>query len=292
MAQAYTPGLQVSPVHRYRARRVLPIQGDVLVQLGQSVQARQSIARADLPGDVIPINLANQLSLPVGDVPGAMLKHEGDHFERGEVIARTKGIFGFFKSEYAAQSAGMIESISSVTGQLLLRGPSQPVEVTAFVDGKVTEVLPGEGCFVEAEVSLVQGIFGIGGEAHGPIRMACQSPDEEFTPDRITPEMQGAVLIGGARMPGATVRRAIEVGAAAIVSGGMDDADLREILGYDLGVAITGSERIGLTVIVTEGFGDISMARRTFELLRSREVPRRRSMGRRRFEPACCGRRL
>ena len=55
-----------------------------------------------------------------------------------------------------------------------------------------------------------------------------------------------------------------------MVSGGIDDADLKEILGYDLGVAITGTERIGLTVIITEGFGDIAMARRTYELLKER----------------------
>ena len=50
-----------------------------------------------------------------------------------------------------------------------------------------------------------------------------------------------------------------------------DDSDLKEILGYDLGVAITGTERIGLTLIVTEGFGDIAMAERTFDLLNKRE---------------------
>ena len=34
-----------------------------------------------------------------------------------------------------------------------------------------------------------------------------------------------------------------------------------------LGLAITGTEDIGLTVIVTEGFGEIAMARKTFDLL-------------------------
>jgi hypothetical protein len=79
------------------------------------------------------------------------------------------------------------------------------------------------------------------------------------------------VLIGGARIHGDAVRAAIARGAAAIVAGGIDDADLKAILGYDLGVAITGSETIGLTVIITEGFGDVAMASRTFDLLRSRE---------------------
>lgn len=270
MAHAYTPGLQVTPRTRYRTRRVLPLEGDVLVQAGQSVAARDVVARADLPGDVTPLNLANLLSLPPGDVPRAMLKQPGERVEVGDVLARTAGIFGFFKSEYTAKSAGAIESVSPVTGQVLLRGAPIPVEVRAYVTGHVVEVMPEEGCVVEAEVSLVQGIFGIGGEAFGPIRMACQDPAEEFGPERLQPDMRGAIVVGGARMTGATVRRGIEFGVAALVSGGIDDSDLKDVLGYDLGVAITGTETIGLTVIITEGFGEIAMARRTYDLFASR----------------------
>ena len=54
-----------------------------------------------------------------------------------------------------------------------------------------------------------------------------------------------------------------------IVVGGIIDKDLIEFLGYDIGVAITGHENISLTLVITEGFGTIAMARRTFELLRS-----------------------
>ncbi|HEX9742703.1 MAG TPA: hypothetical protein VGA17_07920, partial [Nitrospiraceae bacterium] len=52
-----------------------------------------------------------------------------------------------------------------------------------------------------------------------------------------------------------------------LVVGGIDDKDLRALLGYDLGVAITGTEKIGLTLILTEGFGTIPMAAKTFSLL-------------------------
>lgn len=67
------------------------------------------------------------------------------------------------------------------------------------------------------------------------------------------------------------IRKARNVGASAVVSGGIDDQDLKTFLGYDLGVAITGSEQAGLTLIITEGFGEIAMAERSFSLLASRE---------------------
>jgi len=63
------------------------------------------------------------------------------------------------------------------------------------------------------------------------------------------------------------MRRARELGVASLVIGGIHDKDLRELLGYDLGVAITGTEQVGFTLVITEGFGTIPMATKTFELL-------------------------
>lgn len=271
MAHAYTPGLIVSRRTRHRARRLLPIAGEVLVKVGDQVEAQQVVAQTFMPGDITPINLSNILSLPPSDVPECMLKQEGDQIEVGDVLARTKGIFGLFKNEYKSKVAGKLESVSRTTGQLIIRGEPHPVQVKAYLPGNVIEVIPEQGVVIEADVSYIQGIFGIGGEAYGRIAIACGRHDEELDTALITPEMKDAVIVGGARMTGAAVRRAIEVGASAVVSGGMDDQDLREILGYDLGVAITGSENIGITLIITEGFGEIAMAEHTFRLLSARQ---------------------
>ena len=219
----------------------------------------------------MPLNLANLLSLSPADVPGCMLKKEGDRVAVGEPLARTKGIFGKFRVEYASKVAGTIESISSVTGQVILRGEPQPLQVEAFLAGTVVEVIPEEGCAIEAEVTLVQGIFGIGGETFGPIRLACKSYEQELTGDLILPDMKGCVVIGGARIDMDAIQKARQAGVAAIVTGGLDDKDLEALLGYNLGVAITGSEHVGLTLIITEGFGEIAMAERTFKLLGSRQ---------------------
>ncbi|MCZ6850753.1 MAG: hypothetical protein O7F17_03855 [Planctomycetota bacterium] len=270
MATAYTPGLTVTNRITHRCRRVLPIPGDVLVGVGDTVNARDVVAQTLMPGDITPMNIANMLALPPADVPECMLKSKGDRLEIGEPLARTKGIFGLFKKACKSKVAGTVESISRVTGQVMIRGEPEPVQVQAYVTGNVIEVIANEGCVIEAEVSFVQGIFGIGGEVYGRIVAACSSHDQELTADLIKPEMKDCIIIGGARMTDQAIRRARDVGAAAVVSGGIDDEDLRDFLGYDLGVAITGSEDLGLTIIVTEGFGEIAMAERTFELLGSR----------------------
>jgi hypothetical protein len=269
MAKAFTPGLTVSARAVYRARRILPIEGEVTVKAGDRVSADTVVAQTFMEGDVFPMKVASALGAQPKDLPGLMLSNVGDTVRKNEPIARSKGIFGMMRTEAKSSADGVIESVSDSTGMVIVRGPRIPIEVRAYVAGTVVEVLPGEGAVVENTVALVQGIFGIGGEVHGPVAMAGAAPDDELDADDITPAMRGCVVVGGARMTAAAIRKAKDVGAAAIVSGGIDDQDLRDFLGHDIGVAVTGSERMGITLIVTEGFGSIAMAARTFALLAS-----------------------
>ena len=196
MATAYTPGLTVTSRTTHRVRRLLPIRGEVQVKIGDTVNALDIVAETHMPGEVTPMNVANILSLPPADVPECMLKKEGDRIEPVDGIARTKGIFGLFKNTCQAKVAGTLESISSVTGQIMIRGEPEPVQVRAYLNGKVVEVLPNEGVDIEADVTFIQGIFGIGGEAYGRIVMACDIHDQELTAELIKPVMKDCVVVG------------------------------------------------------------------------------------------------
>jgi hypothetical protein len=267
VAHAYTPGLRVTPYAVLRRERRLPLKGRVLVQKGERVRPDTVIARSELPGDVQTVNLAARLGLDPSRVGKALLKPVGSMVQRGEVLGMTRSLFGLMSQKAEAPCDGTIESVSSITGQLILREAPIPVEVTAYVQGTVVEVLPDEGVIVEAHGAFVQGIFGLGGETSGPIAVAVRGPDEELTVDQLKPEHRGAVVVGGAYIRYETLMHARSLGVAALVVGGFDDGDLRRLLGYDLGVAVTGSEDLGFTLVLTEGFGRIRMADRVWQLL-------------------------
>ena len=74
---------------------------------------------------------------------------------------------------------------------------------------------------------------------------------------------------GGRYVTNDFLGRAIQAGVRGVVAGGLDDRALRDFLGYDLGVAITGQEEKGITVLLTEGFGHMPIADRTFRLLKA-----------------------
>jgi hypothetical protein len=271
MAHAYTPGLRVAEVTLLRKERRLPIQGEVLVQVGDTVTSDTVVAQTHLPGHVQLINVASKLGLPPEDLPTVMKKAAGDPIARGDAIAETQGFFGLFRSKVEAPCDGTLESVSTVTGQIILREPPTPIQIDAYIDGKVVEVFEGEGVAVEAVGTFIQGIFGVGGERTGEIKMVVETPDTPLEAAHLDESMRGKIVIGGSHVTWDGLQKALSVGAAGVVVGGFDDPDLRKLLGKDLGVAITGHEDIATTLVLTEGFGEIGMAHGTFDLLKSRE---------------------
>jgi len=268
MASAYVPGLKVADRMQVRRLRRLPIPGEVLVQQGQTVKPEDVVARAMLPGNPQTINVAHAMGVDAGGVPAVMLKKVGDEVAVGDLLAQSRGLFGLGKKELKSPVAGRIELISNVTGQVTLREPPIPIEVSAYLSGRVAEILPREGAVIETVGAMIQGIFGVGGERRGEIAIVATGPDQVLDAPALSGPLTGKVVVGGALVTAAALRRAAEAGVAAIVVGGIIDTDLIALIGHDLGVAITGQENIPFTLILTEGFGAIPMADRTWNLLR------------------------
>ena len=268
MAHAYTPGLKVLQEAKVVKERRLPLKGDVIVKEGQQISPEDVVATTDLPGNVRMVNVANLLNIDAQDIQDVMLLKEGDSVQENGLLAETKGVFGMFKSQANSPVEGTIEAISDVTGQVTLREAPTPVEIDAYVSGVVKEVLPGEGVTVETDAVFIQGIFGIGGENRGNLKVVVESREDELTADMITADHAGNILVGGAFISLEAYKKALSVNVAGVVVGGFNYHDLEDILGYTLGVAITGSENLATSLIITEGYGNIRMGVRTFDLLR------------------------
>lgn len=249
--------------------RRLPLPGEILVSKGEKIAGEKVVARTNLPGNVQTLNVAGLLGNLADEVEEAMLKKVGEKIKKDEIIAQTKGLFGLFKSTVKSPINGEIESISKITGQVILREPPIPVEVIAYIDGEVIEIFKKEGVKLRTTGSFIQGIFGIGGETIGDLAVAVDNPDHVLTEKDLNDSFKDKVIIGGSMITYEALERARKIGIKGIVVGGIEDQDLKKFMGYDIGVAITGSEQVGLTLIATEGFGRLKMAQRTFKLLTS-----------------------
>ena len=271
VAHAYTPGLKIKSIEQVRKERVLPIEGTVLVEVGDEVDFNSTLARTEIPGNAEILNVTEILGVDPGDVFDYSLKKKGDAFEEGELLAKNVAFWGLVKKFVYAPFSGTIESLSGLTGQIIVRQHNVPLEINAYIKGKVVEVLPKKGAIIETKAAFIQGIFGFGGENHGKIAVVVESPEELLTEEKVGPEHKGKVIVGGSGVTSEAYQRALEVGVKGIVVGGLDVEDLIEILGEDIGVAITGEENIDITVIATEGFGALPISERTFNLLKNME---------------------
>jgi biotin carboxyl carrier protein len=271
MAQAYSAGLTVTDNITLRKDRILPLKGEVKAKKGDRVKAEDVVAITLLPGKVVPVNLANKLGTTPQQVSNFLKVKAGEKITKGQILAESNGFFGFFKSRVAAPCDGEIESISTHTGQMLLREPRIPVEVKAFIDGLVVDVVPDEGVVIENKSAYIQGIFGLGGETTGEIKVLVNKPNEKISASKIDASCKDKLVVCGSMVDLETIKKGQEIGVKGLIAGGIDDQDIKTLLGYDIGVAITGHENIGLTIVVTEGFGEIDMARQTFELLQKFE---------------------
>ena len=271
MGDAYTPGLTVTRSTIVKKTRRLPLPGTVAVKVGDAVTADQVIASTDLPGKVSLLNIANALGVMADEVAPRLLIKIGGKLEKGKPFARKSSFFGLFTNEAVSTIDGTLESISDITGMAVLREPPVPVQVKAYVNGRVVEVIPNEGVVIESRAALVQGIFGLAGERNATLLKVAKAPDQKLDAADILPAHEGKIIIGGGQVTLAALRRAIELRVAGVVCGGFAYQDVKELLGYDVGVAVTGTEELATTLVVTEGFGDIAMARATYELLTSLE---------------------
>lgn len=193
---------------------------------------------------------------------------EGDLVYEGQVLAAALNI-SIMDYVYAPM-AGVIERICPKTGTITIVRPVKPTRVLAHMAGQVTGVLPDEGAVIEAVGSYLEGVFGIGGEKHGELVAATDGPSETLGEAGITRDHKDKVLVAGSLVTLEAIQKARSLGVRGVISGGIDNIDLVQVLGREINVGITGQEGTDFTAIVTDAFGRMSMNDRVWELLCSR----------------------
>lgn len=270
----------VVPNAMARIERRLPFPGEVLVRQGSRVEPEDIVAQTLKPEPPQIINVARSLGIPPGQVYRAMRREVHNKVEAGQVLARATGIVG---RSCLAPVTGMIADIDSETGYVTIAPDPIEYALQATVRGIVMEVIPYEGVVIEAPSSQVYGAFGVGEDRSGVLRLLATDPGDVVRPEQIDARSAYAILICGAGISAAALRRAVQEQVRGIIVGGIDEADLRDFLGWpDLrgwqvgqhswqwpDPAVAGDPK--LTILVTEGFGARPMNAATFDLLSAQD---------------------
>lgn len=300
------PGIPwVIPVARLIGVRPDELEACVLVKVGDKVQQKQVIARATEKGiygrkeyeapidgiveDIsyssgritireefgkeeppLSFDAAFELRCKPKDLPQYMLKKVGDEVKRGQIIAKKGDQAAYTTTTALAPISGVISEINAETGFVTIARPFKEVTVNAYITGTVTEVIKDRGVVVETPAALINGVFGVGGERHGELRVLAEDHTQPLTEDMITEDLAGKVIVGGSFATNEAIAKALQCGVKGIITATASYLNLVKSLGVKLGVGITGQEDIDMTLILMEGFGtNLNMRPEVFAALKA-----------------------
>jgi hypothetical protein len=223
--------------------------------------------KSAMPVAIVPV--AKQLDVWPSSLRMYMRYREGDEVKQGAVLADSPSVSGVDYS-YSPIS-GIIEKIDTRTGYVTIVRPARPTLVDAYLTGRVQSVTSEFGAIVSCTAAHIQGVFGVGFENYGYLRVIASDAGQVVDAGDLDGELRDQVLVAGSKVTLDAVRKAAAGGARGFIAGGMDHLDLVGFVGAEIGVGITGQEDVPLTIVLTEGFGAMRMADWTFDLLREHE---------------------
>ncbi len=143
--------------------------------------------------------------------------------------------------------------------------PDQPIAelpdgapVLAGLGGRVVEVSPGGGIYLEGVASVLTGLLGIGSSVAGPLTFLPRGESAAVLP--IPP---GGIIVYPQRLSLTLLQRAAAGGAAGIVAASAPALELEAFARADLTAAldglVPGIEHFPLPLLLTEGVIDVAM---------------------------------
>ena len=213
MAAIFTPGLKVSEHTIVVKDRRLPLKGEVLVRRGPGGSGRRhgGSHRACRARSTRSTWRTSWASTPGGSARSCA-RRPVTRFRQGEVVAETARVLrdvqvqrGSSRSPAPSRASRRSPARSST------RPHPVPVEIDAYIPGKVVEVIEGEGCVVQARRHPGAGHLRVGWRGQGRARRG-RHRTHPSARGRVSPEakpsIKGKIVIGGRlRHPRCAVQR-------------------------------------------------------------------------------------
>ena len=214
----------------------------------------------------VEMNLTEETGYERRDLRKALKRQQGDFVEKGQTIVYSLRSTGM--KLVRAPIAGVITTLDSNTGEMVIERKQELTPVHAGLHGKVKELsdtevkLSGDGHYFE-------GMVGLGKLTWGELAVPARSVDFEMTPAMMRENLKDKIVVAGAYTSFDVLERAKEVGVAAIVVAGADHIDISRLIGSDFSVGSTGEENTPFSIILMNGFGKQKLDSELLEQLKS-----------------------
>ena len=244
---------QMTPLAEFWCERLLPVQGEVLVHVGDLVEAGDVVAAGQLPGKLQVVDVSRALGVGRDSIVKYLRKAIGDPVQAHEVLAERKTMFGWGQRTCRAPVTGLVLAVRA--GRVLIEAEATALELQARIRGQVAKVIDGRGAVISSVGAVVQGSWYSGDAAVGRIEIATEDPGAPLHTQLLDESCAGSLLVAGRLTSEGVLRLAADRGVEGMIAGSVD-ASMRELLCS-----------LPYPILIMEGFGALPMCREAFSLL-------------------------
>lgn len=244
------PVLHVLPLTTIVRQRVLPVAGKVNMHVNQRVNPTDVVAEATFAREHVLLDVARTFGISANDADKLIRVQAGDRLNKDALVAEKPGLIPHL---IKAPRAGRVMVAGS--GQVLMEVGDARIELRAGLPGLVTQVIPDKGVVIRTAGALVQGVWGNGRIDNGLMVSLLEKPDDILTAGRLDVSLRGSVILGGQVRDLDTLKAAAELPVRGLILSSISST------------LIQSAYQMKYPIMVTEGFGALSMNSAAFKLL-------------------------
>lgn len=253
------------------SRKIENGKGKITVRAGEEVKPEYVIGEGETLAGFSTVHLAAQLQVDPKEALLYLTRKLGTRIYQGELLAQKASRLGFGRKLVTSTSDGILEYYDPSSGDLKIKFAPKKFKLISGVYGVVDKVEPTLGCAViRTMCHIAVGLLGSGRERFGILRVLGSS--EMFTSSRqIGPEHNGNILVGGGLIFLDALQKALNLQVRGIITGGIDATTYRGMTGRYLDISRQKQSDVGISLMVTEGFGSVPIGRDIYQILKLHE---------------------
>ena len=203
----------------------------------------------DYSSKLYKIKIAERLGIKPKLIKNYIKRNVGDFIYSGEIIAK-KIIDSKTPIIVEAPSTGTIKKIDIEEGILYLQYDKKPHRKNCLIYGKIEKVVPQKSATISFVGYEIFGIIGFGKEVSGELI---------FCNEEIGEQIKDKILVIPHKINKDDLQKMLDFKVKGIIASSINNLDLIDFIGFEIGVALTGNEDLPFSIIITEGFGDFKM---------------------------------
>jgi len=231
-------------------KRLLPVNGEVVVKLNQHILATDTVAEAEYSHKHHLIDIAHILGIKSSVAEKMVSVRVGEKLAAGTIVA---GGTGMASKPIKVEHSGRV--VAAGGGQILLDIAEKQFELQAGISGEVVELIQNRGAIIQEVGALVQGIWGNGHISSGTLHVLAENPAEILTANQLDISLRSLVIMAGSCQNGEALKAAAEITVRGLI--------LSSIHPSLLGLA----RKMRYPIVVTDAIGKQAMNVNAYKIM-------------------------